>query len=169
MQTNTEPAIPLTLLSPWGAWAFSDIAPKRMHVLIHNFLTFLKCINNKHFGKREMFLRILLRDIICAALNELGLWLAQAVITIITAIKKFCAQIFLIWKNVGKTPFASVKGGRRNLLLNLVKVGSVTAEIFLIWTNVARANVAQTNVIVTVGICLRWSQELIFKVLSKSG
>ena len=38
-------------------------------------------------------------------------------------------------------------------------IGSVTAEIFLIWTNVARTNIAWTNVTVTVGICLRWSQE----------
>ena len=37
----------------------------------------------------------------------------------------------------------------------MVKIGSVTAEIFLIWTNVTRAEVAQTNVIVIVGICSR--------------
>ena len=42
----------------------------------------------------------------------------------------------------------------------MVKIGSVTAEIFLILTNIARKNIAGTDVIVTVGICLRWSQNL---------
>ena len=51
----------------------------------------------------------------------------------------------------------------------LIKIGSVIPEIFLIWTNVARTNVARTNVIVTVGICLSWSQDPTFKVWSKSG
>ena len=51
----------------------------------------------------------------------------------------------------------------------LVKIGSETAEIFLIWTNVALTNVARTNIIVIVGICLRWPQEPTFKVWSKSG
>ena len=46
---------------------------------------------------------------------------------------------------------------------------SVTVEIFLICANVTRANVAWTNVNVTVGICSRCSQEPIFKVSSKSG
>ena len=43
---------------------------------------------------------------------------------------------------------------------------SVTAEIFLICTNVTRTNVAWTNVKLTVGICLRCSQEPIVKVSS---
>ena len=51
----------------------------------------------------------------------------------------------------------------------LVKIESVTAEILLIWTNVARANVACTNVAITVGISSRWSQESTFKVWSKLG
>ena len=54
-------------------------------------------------------------------------------------------------------------------LESLVKIGSVTAEIFLIWTNVARKNIAGTDVIVTVVICLRWSQEPTFKFWSKLG
>ena len=53
-------------------------------------------------------------------------------------------------------------------LLSLVKIESVTAEIFLIWTNAARTNVGWANVTVTVGNCSRCSQELIFKVSSKS-
>ena len=46
----------------------------------------------------------------------------------------------------------------------LVKIESVTAEIFLIWTNVTRINVAWTNVIVTVDICSRGSQEPTFEI-----
>merc|ERR1711954_347672 len=57
----------------------------------------------------------------------------------------------------------------RTYLQSFVKIGSVIVEIFLIWTNVTRTNVAWTNVIVTVGICSRCSQESIFKVSSKSG
>ena len=49
-----------------------------------------------------------------------------------------------------------------------VKIGLVTAETFLIWTNVARTNIPRTNVTVAVKICSRWSQEPIFKFLSKS-
>ena len=49
------------------------------------------------------------------------------------------------------------------------KIGSSTVEVFLIWTNVTRTNVAWTNVIVTVGICSRYSHESTFKVSSKSG
>ena len=60
----------------------------------------------------------------------------------------------------------------------------VTAEIFLIctnvtrtnvawtkiaWTNVTVTNVAWTNVTLTVGMCAKCSQELTFKVSSKSG
>ena len=45
----------------------------------------------------------------------------------------------------------------------------LTAEIFLIWTIVSRTNVTLTNVPLTVGICSRCSQELTFKVSSKSG
>ena len=55
------------------------------------------------------------------------------------------------------------------MIQGLSKIGSVAAEIFLIWTKVARANVAGTNVTVTVGICSKCSQEPTFKVLSKSG
>ena len=50
----------------------------------------------------------------------------------------------------------------------LVEVGSVTAKIFLIWINVTRTNVAWTNVTMTVGICLRCSQEPTFKVKNES-
>ena len=44
----------------------------------------------------------------------------------------------------------------------MVKIGSVTAEIFLIWTNVARTNVASTNVTMTVGICSRCCDLLVY-------
>ena len=36
---------------------------------------------------------------------------------------------------------------------SLVKIGAVIAELFLVWTKVAKANVAWTNVTVTVFIC----------------
>ena len=52
---------------------------------------------------------------------------------------------------------------------SLVNIRSVIDEILLIWTNVARTSFALTNVIMTVGICSRWSQEPAFKVWSKSG
>ena len=38
------------------------------------------------------------------------------------------------------------------------KMGSVTAEILQIWTDVARANVAWTNVTVTVKFWSKWGQ-----------
>ena len=53
------------------------------------------------------------------------------------------------------------------MIQGLSKIGSVAAEIFLIGTKVARANVAGTNVTVTVGICSRFFKEP--KVSSKSG
>ena len=52
---------------------------------------------------------------------------------------------------------------------SLVKIWSVAAEIFVIWTDVPRTNVTGINVIITAGICQRWSQEPTFKVWSKSG
>ena len=55
------------------------------------------------------------------------------------------------------------------MIQGLSKIGSVAAEIFLIWTKVARANVAGTNVTVTVGICSRFFKEPNSKVSSKSG
>ena len=42
----------------------------------------------------------------------------------------------------------------------MVKIGLVTAEILMIRTNVARKYVAWSNVILTVGIYLRWYKEL---------
>ena len=51
----------------------------------------------------------------------------------------------------------------------MVKIGSITAEIFLIWAHVVMTSVAWTNVTMQVSVCDKWSEEPIFKVLSKSG
>ena len=64
---------------------------------------------------------------------------------------------------------ASVKDGPRKLPIKFGQIGSVTVGIFLIWINVTRTNVIWTNVTVTFGISFRCSQELTFKVSSKSG
>ena len=75
--------------------------------------------------------------------------------------KKVCAKNFRLKK------FRSTNS--RPPKNYLVEIGSVTAKIFLIWINVTRTNVAWTNVTMTVGICLRWSQEPTFKILSILG
>ena len=46
----------------------------------------------------------------------------------------------------------------------MISIGQVTAEILLIWTNVPRTNVAWTNVVVTVVICCRFSQDPLIKI-----
>ena len=46
-----------------------------------------------------------------------------------------------------------IKGQQKLGTKSLVKIGSVIAELFLVWTKVAKANVAWTNVTVTVFIC----------------
>ena len=44
------------------------------------------------------------------------------------------------------------------------KVFSLEILVLLIWTNVPRTNVAWTNVVVTVVICCKCSQDPLFKV-----
>ena len=77
------------------------------------------------------------------------------------------ARAYVAWLNV--TIAVGIYIVPETYLWGLVRVESVTAEIFLTWTNVTGTNVAWTNVPVTVEICSRCSQELTFKVSSKSG
>ena len=60
-------------------------------------------------------------------------------------------------KNFGKMSFL-----QKEILAKSFEVKFFLFEIFLIWTNVARKNIAWINVIVTVGICLKRSQEPTF-------
>ena len=66
-----------------------------------------------------------------------------------------------LWSNKIKAPKKLIP---KSLLKNL----SIPADIFLKWSNVTMKNIASINVTMIVGICSRWSQEPIFKVLSES-
>ena len=90
---------------------------------------------------------------------------------------QLCTNFVLVFKqNAGQTNFAQTKIWSKKLRATkkigykkFGKIGSVIAESFLVWTKVAKANVACTNVTVTVFICWRWSQEPTYKVWSKLG
>ena len=72
---------------------------------------------------------------------------------------KFCPKNFL---------FTKIKAPNKFGPKSLIKIGSITAGTFPIGTNDVRTNVGWTNVIVTVEIYSRCSQDHSFKVSSRS-